>query len=230
MKRPALSLKLIQHLYQNEERIKCSSDKENSGYTLIELLVVIIIIGVLAAASAPSWLTFVNQRRVSAANEIILRALQEAQSQAKNKKVSYSVSVKNENGVPAVAVYQAKKSDGTNFPPYNWKSLNQELNLRPGQVLLGTNLSGENQAGSLSYNLSNANNYTITFDYLGALAGDVKLDPNKPLTIAVAVPKNNNSTDPNESIMRCVKVTTLLGAIKVGRGKSDCLPTSSAGS
>jgi prepilin-type N-terminal cleavage/methylation domain-containing protein len=214
MEKPIFLLKLKQHFYQKKAIISRSSLKGDAGYTLIELLIVIIIIGVLAAAAAPGWLSFISQRRVTAANEFVLRALQEAQNQAKSKKLSYTVSFRTQDGVPEVAVYQTKKSDGSNLDPYNWKSLKTELGLQQGQVLLGTNLTEENKKqNNINYTLDATKN-KITFDYLGALPTGADTG----LAIVVAAGKDGNAID---STKRCVKVETLLGGLKTGRGKYD---------
>ncbi len=237
MKTSASLLKFIHHLSQKELASKRFPYKGDAGYTLIELLVVIIMVGILAVIAAPSWLGFINQQRVNKVNEFIFRALQEAQSQAKNKKLSYSVSFRESADGVEVAVYQTKIDGKTAIDPYNWKKLKDELRIQPGQVVLGTNLDGENKRkdsvdlvvypnpGSNNNN-NNNNSITnkITFDYLGALASpsSTNADPDSNLMIVVAVKKDGRRV---EATQRCVKVKTLLGALTTGRGPSGCSAT-----
>jgi prepilin-type N-terminal cleavage/methylation domain-containing protein len=79
--------------------------QNQAGYTLLELLVTLGLLTAIVAIAAPSWLGFVQQRRVNAAKDAVLRALQDAQSKAKTQKLSYSVSFRTQNRVPEVAVY-----------------------------------------------------------------------------------------------------------------------------
>lgn len=217
---------------------KRSSIQNQIGFTLIELLVVIIIISILSAIAAPSWMYFTNQRRVTAVNGAVLRALQEAQSKAKKAKVSYSVSFESEYGkTPRIAVYQTERVDDfDNASPrtpteQEWKDLESELGLRPGQVVIGINLESENKADdTFDYQLEGTDNTKkITFDYLGALLSDPKpeLDVNgdnepEGLVVTVAVAKPNSTTnEPITSSQKCVKIMTLLGSQVLGKN-AEC--------
>ncbi|MBD2500872.1 pilus assembly FimT family protein [Anabaena azotica] len=207
--------KLINENLPRVSAIK-SRENNNSGFTLVEIITVVLIIGVLAVILAPNWLSFVNRQRVGKANDAVLAAIQEAQRQAKQKKLSYSVSFRTENNIPQFAVYP-----GTT--PTNWRNLTEDLDIRPGQIALGTNLSNVNTARtSVNYreSFNTSAPQTITFDYMGVLApktNNTRADTG--LRVVIAVPQSNNIT--NGSMKRCVMIETLIGAIRTARD-TDC--------
>src|SRR4028119_1556929 len=129
----------IQNFWRSRRSSLRRSPRHNkAGFTLIEMLVVTLMIGVMFAIAAPGWLGFMQQRRVNSVNDAVVRALQDAQSQAKTKKLSYSVSFKQDNGIPEVAVYQTKipdpgdPSQNKDIDPFDpsfksWKPLGENL-------------------------------------------------------------------------------------------------------
>ena len=187
---------------------------KDAGFSLIELIVVILLVGILSAIAAPGWVAFVNRQKVNKANDVVLAALQEAQREAKKKKLSYSVSFTTDssNKVPQIAIHP-KGSLPDNF----WGKA-EDLGIKPGQALLGTNLSDVNTTvSSVTYGSSFDSSIpqTITFDYMGILAPKTNNNaPDTGLKIVLAVPKGTNSIS---SVKRCVIVDTLLGGIRTAK-------------
>lgn len=213
-----------------------SPDESNSGFTLIELIVVVIIIAVLSAIAAPGWLAFVNRQRVNKVNDTVFSAIQQAQREAKRTKLSYSVSFRTTpDKVMQFAVYPTKKPDPANagatidVNPYTdsnfngWKSLSDSLDIKPGQVLLLTNINGTNQADKSPHDTG-----TITFDYKGNLPNEANLGNNQGLIVSVAVARSDQPTQPITATQRCVVVKTLLGSMEIGptqQNPNQCNPS-----
>lgn len=184
------------------------SQKPNAGFTLLELLVVVLIIGVLSTITAPSWLAFLNRQRISKFNDAIFSAVQEAQQQAKRTKSNYSVRFRVLNSIPQFAIHPADSSPTAS----TWKRLGENLEVKPDQVWLGTNIDGTNRVGSLQILTTGR---IITFDSRGNLPPDAQLGTNNVgLNVVVALPQQSNPSQPIPSTKRCVAVKTLLGSIQ----------------
>ncbi|MEA5566150.1 pilus assembly FimT family protein [Anabaena sp. UHCC 0399] len=222
-----LSFKLLHTCIQNQKnqkqnlasRFAVRFAKPEAGFSLIEVIVVVVMIGVLAAILAPNWFRFLSRQRLNKANDTVVAAIQEAQRQAQKTKLSYSVSftTTSSDKIAQVAIHPS-----TSAPDSYWKNLGEDVQIQSGSVLLGTNLTAQNTAGSSiayagEYN-SSTNKQTITFDYMGILpSANFGTPPSGSteapgLKIVLAIPNTSSPTSPS-STKRCVIVKTLLGSV-----------------
>ena len=206
-------VKALQQLLSARCQRRAASTSAQSGFTLIEMLAVLIIIGILSAMAAPSWIAFTNRQRVNVANDAVLRSLQQAQREAKRTKLSYSVSFMSvQEQVPRVVIHPA--GDMPDSSDLRWTNLGENIALKPGQVLLYTNIGTPNQVNIDASEPSLATTpKTITFDYTGALP----LGADTRLKVVVAEAKPGTSLAPNV-VKRCVIVETLIGGMRTGKG------------
>ncbi len=224
--------------FKSQRKIYFHTDRNDDGFSLVEVLAILVMLGVLAAIAAPNWISFVNRQRASKTSDAVLSAIQEAQREAKRHKLSYSVSFRNNNNIPQIVVH----SKGSTPTDDQWKTRGKDLAIAPGQIVIGTNLTSNNQTTSttpITYGSTTAQ--TITFDYTGALDVPVKTKTEgltsvqqnklgyntttqtyKGLIVVVAVAKRGNPTQASNA-KRCVIIKTLLGSIKTTNEKdSDC--------
>ncbi|MDJ0714964.1 MAG: prepilin-type N-terminal cleavage/methylation domain-containing protein [Prochloraceae cyanobacterium] len=121
------------------------SNSSVAGFTLVEMLVVVVLVGILAAISANSWNAFIDRQRLDSANERVVSALQDARTQAKKKRSSYSAHFQNNNGIPQYAILPEASTPSNS----DWQNL----------------LSEKANTINLSFSSSQANK--LTFDYKG---------------------------------------------------------------
>ncbi|WP_339376529.1 pilus assembly FimT family protein [Calothrix sp. NIES-2098] len=107
----------------------------NSGFTLLEVLLVTLLIGILSAIAVPSWLTFVNNRRLNIAQDEVYRAMRQAQSQAKKEKLTWQTSFRENNGIVQWAIHPAS----VNPANANWNNLDANVRLDEESTLQQSN-------------------------------------------------------------------------------------------
>jgi len=134
------------------------------GFTLIEMIVVMIMIGVLFTIALPSWVSFLNNRRVGSARDEILQTLRQTQAEAVRTRREKTVSFNTTANPPQITGF-----DGQPTPLGN----------------------GKFTAGMIGLQITPAATTSITFLSTGAL--NLANPGNLPMTITVSAPANGNS-------------------------------------
>lgn len=178
------------------------SHSSNKGFTVIEVLAVTLILGILAAIATPSWLAFIDARRLSAAQDQVYRAMREAQSNAKRDRITWQASFRDNNGVVQWAIHPATSSQ---FIPtnLNWNNLGsniQVFNYKNNLNKCETTLNQETSSCPAS------SPWRVQFDYKGNPKGGVS-----ELGQITLSSKNGGKA------RRCVYLSTILGAMRTGQ-------------
>ncbi|MBF2026534.1 MAG: prepilin-type N-terminal cleavage/methylation domain-containing protein [Oscillatoriales cyanobacterium C42_A2020_001] len=159
--------------------MKRSNSPSSSGFTLLEMIAVLLIIGVLCAIAAPSWLHLIDTSRLNNAQDEVLQALKTAQHRARLNKVTWEFGIRElTDGSVQWAIY----SESTDSSSAAWNNLDPVIKLDSETTLRNVNgvhriqfnhLGAVNgQLGRVTLSSKNSNNIkrcVIVSTLLGAL-------------------------------------------------------------
>ena len=219
MKTPPILLKLLHNSAAKPSHNfnKTASKKGDGGFTLLEVIVIALIVGILSAIAAPSWLAFINRQRVRTVNDRVLQSLRLAQSEAKRTKRDITVTfLYDRNATPVVDPPTVK------FTPPLATSGNMQK-LANGDLVQRLDEGGQIQPGTIAL-LTNAPApgdpdlplNSIIFDYQGNVK---KLPPSTnpaiPGRFVVSVSTVKGAAK------QCAIVETIIGGMRTAEG-NDC--------
>lgn len=176
----------------------------HSGFTTIEVLVVIVMIGILGAIAAPSWLSFVNGQRVKNTADAALQTMRRAQSRASTENRAWEASfrIDEEQGVQGSAhPYRGNPS---------WTTLSPEA---------GNLVTLDEGRTTLPQENCTHGDYCIRFEDRGIVSdesynhADFENDDSGMIG-RIAFTDVDGGDNPNR---RCVIIATILGSIRGDR-------------
>lgn len=173
----------------NRKAVDYRRKKNQSGFTIIEILVVVLMVGILSAIAAPTWLMFANRQKVRTVNDRVFNAIQEAQSQAKLTSLGTSLEFGEHQGIPAYRIYSTSlTSDEPPGADEGWQTLDVNGEIKEGQITLQV--------------IPPDDNTLLDFDHQGVILNNITED--NPFRVVVSSADN--------TVTHCVLVRTTLGA------------------
>jgi type II secretory pathway pseudopilin PulG len=175
----------------------------------------VLILGILSAIAAPSWLAFINRQRVRTVNDRVFQSLRTAQSEAKRSKRDVTVTFYTSSSTPPADPPRVEIDTNPAEPDPSKKELRKETfssggEIKPRTIAISTNATAYTDTDGGYAVPANS----IVFDY----KGNVKKLPSStnpaipPRFVVTVVPFRGGRK-------QCVIVETLLGGMRTDEGE-----------
>ena len=195
---------IVHQVLEMKSAAKLKPNLQTAGFTLLELLVIIVMVGILGAIVAPSWISFLNRQRVSTVRSDLLQTIKLAQQDAIQRRQTVELEfTTTAEGYPAI-------------DRGNEQVLGSGSGIKPGMVVIDSYYIDPDEA-------SPPPDSDIAFDYQGQPINEADSLGN-PLAVGEGLPFVISVSDENANTVECVIIANLIGSLKTAEGADCALP------
>jgi prepilin-type N-terminal cleavage/methylation domain-containing protein len=174
------------------------------GFTLLELLVVLIMVGILMAIGAPTWLSMADNQRLGAAQDEAFRALRLAQAKARQQKRIWEACFRTNDGQLQYSVHPNRDAKCGNAA---WQPLGAEAATFTTIDTALSNLTSSQGAYVVQFN---ASGWLASGQDAAGSRGNEDNAQGRRLTFQIA-------NRPDLSSRTCLYMDSLLGSLRAAR-------------